>query len=174
MLMNSKKEDLLKLNQKKLLPSRIKESPINFECKVNEIINLGEAGGAGSLVLCEALKMHINTNVLDGDEMIDPLKLNIVSRLGGSWYGKTTLESIYKIAKPISKLGMDLTIYLNKLENLNSLTGNELAILVSQESTITKEKFILRENKKYKRKHILAKEFLSQGQIEKAWQIYYK
>ena len=65
--------------------------------------------------------MHINTNVLDGDEMIDPLKLNIVSRLGGSWYGKTTRESIYKIAKPISKLGMGFDNLLNKLENLNSL-----------------------------------------------------
>ena len=159
------------VKSEKITPSRIKESPINFECKVNEIINLGEAGGAGSLVLCEALKMHINTNVLDGDEMIDPLKLNIVSRLGGSWYGKTTQESIYKIAKPISKIGMGFDNLPKQIRESEFLTGNELAILASQESIPQKEKFILRENKNIKEKHILAKEFLSQGQIEKAWQI---
>ncbi len=93
------KSDLVK-------PSRIKESPINFECKVNEIITLGEEGGAGSLVLCEILKMHIDTEVLDENNAIDPFKLNIVSRLGANWYGKTTKESLYEIAKPISRMGM--------------------------------------------------------------------
>ena len=83
-------------------PSRIKESPINFECKVNEVITLGEEGGAGSLVLCQILKMHIDTEVLDENNAIDPFKLNIVSRLGANWYGKTTKESLYEIAKPIS------------------------------------------------------------------------
>ena len=60
-------------------PVRIKESPINFECKINDIINLGQEGGAGSLVICEALKIHINKKVLDKNEKIDPFKLNIVN-----------------------------------------------------------------------------------------------
>jgi len=86
-------------------PSRVKESPVNFECKVNDIISLGEEGGAGSLVICEVLKMHINEDVLDNNNAIDPFKLNIVSRLGANWYGKTTQESLYEIAKPISRIG---------------------------------------------------------------------
>ena len=159
------------IKSEKITPSRIQESPINFECKVNEITHLGKEGGAGSLVLCEVLKMHINTTVLAEDEMIDPLKLNIVSRLGGSWYGKTTKESIYKIAKPISKIGMGFDNLPKQIRESEFLTGNELAILASQEKIPQKEKFILRENKNIKEKHILAKEFLSQEEIEKAWQI---
>ena len=159
------------VKSEKITPSRIKESPINFECKVNEIINLGEEGGAGSLVLCEALKIHINKNVLDRDEMIDPIKLNIVSRLGGSWYGKTTQESIYKIAKPISKIGMGFDNLPKEIKESEILTGSDLAILASIESIPSKEKFTLRENKNIKEKHILAKEFLSQEETEKAWQM---
>ena len=109
--------------------------------------------------------------ILDKDEMIDPIKLNIVSRLGGNWYGKTTQESIYKIAKPISKIGMGFDNLPEEIKKSKFLTGNELAILASIESIPRKEKFEIRENKNLKEKHILAKEFLSQGKMEDAWQI---
>ena len=154
-----------------VIPSRIKESPINFECKVNEIITLGEQGGAGSLVLCEVLKMHINENVLDKNNDIDPFKLNIVSRLGANWYGKTTKESLYEIAKPISRMGMGIDNLPENIRNSNILTGNELAILASAENIPSKNEFTLREEKNTEEKHILAKELLSQGKSEEAWQI---
>jgi len=154
-----------------VIPSRIKESPINFECKVNEIITLGEQGGAGSLVLCEVLKMHINENVLDENNDIDPFKLNIVSRLGANWYGKTTKESLYEIAKPISRMGMGIDNLPENIRNSNILTGNELAILASAENIPSKNEFTLREEKNTEEKHILAKELLSQGKSEEAWQI---
>ena len=158
------KSDLVK-------PSRIKESPINFECKVNEIITLGEEGGAGSLVLCEILKMHIDTEVLDENNAIDPFKLNIVSRLGANWYGKTTKESLYEIAKPISRMGMGIDKLPEEIRNSEILTGNELAILASAENIPEKKEFTLREEKNTEEKHILAKELLSQGRAEQAWQI---
>ena len=154
-----------------VIPSRIKESPINFECKVNEIITLGEQGGAGSLVLCEVLKMHINENVLDENNDIDPFKLNIVSRLGANWYGKTTKESLYEIAKPISRMGMGIDNLPENIRNSNILTGNELAILASAENIPSKNEFTVREEKNTEEKHILAKELLSQGKAEEAWQI---
>ena len=154
-----------------VIPSRIKESPINFECKVNEIITLGEQGGAGSLVICEVLKMHINENVLDENNDIDPFKLNIVSRLGANWYGKTTKESLYEIAKPISRMGMGIDNLPENIRNSNILTGNELAILASAENIPSKNEFTLREEKNTEEKHILAKELLSQGKSEEAWQI---
>ena len=159
------------IKSEEITPPRIKESPVNFECKVNKIINLGEKGGAGSLVLCEVLKIHIEESILNENEIIDPIKLNIISRLGGDWYGKTTPESIYKIAKPISKIGMGFDNLPKDIRDSTLLTGNELAILASIENIPEKEKFDLRENKNTKEKHILAKEFLSQGETEKAWQM---
>ena len=152
-------------------PSRVKESPVNFECKVNDIISLGEEGGAGSLVICEVLKMHINKNILDNNNAIDPFKLNIVSRLGANWYGKTTQESLYEIAKPISRMGMGIDNLPQEIRNSEILTGNELAILASAENIPEKNEFTLREEKNTEEKHILAKEFLSQGKIKEAWQI---
>ena len=152
-------------------PSRIKESPINFECKVNEVITLGEEGGAGSLVLCQILKMHIDTEVLDENNAINPFKLNIVSRLGANWYGKTTKESLYEIVKPISRMGMGIDKLPEEIRTSEILTGNELAILASAENIPTKKEFSLAEEKSTAEKHILAKELLSQGKAEDAWQL---
>ena len=158
------KSDLVK-------PARVKQSPINFECKINDIINLGKDGGAGSLVVAEVLKMHINKTVLNKNEEIDPIKLNIVSRLGANWYGKTRKESIYEIAKPISRIGLGIDNLPEKIKNSEILTGNELAILASAENIPDKKEFALRNNKNTTEKHILAKDFLSQGNTKDAWQI---
>jgi len=152
-------------------PSRIKESPINFECKVNEVITLGEEGGAGSLVLCEVLKMHIDESVLDENNAIDPFKLNIVSRLGANWYGKTNKDSLYEIAKPISRMGMGIDNLPEEIRKSVILTGNELAILASAENIPAKKEFTAIDKKNTEEKHILAKELLSQGKAEDAWQI---
>ena len=152
-----------------ITPSRIKESPINFECKVTDVITLGDKGGAGSLVLCEVLKMHIEEDILDDNNAIDPLKLNIVSRLGSNWYGKTTEESLYKITKPISRLGMGIDKLPEEIRNSEILTGNELAILASAESipakTVSENSFTVSE------KHEKAKQLLLEGNSEEAWQI---
>jgi flavin reductase (DIM6/NTAB) family NADH-FMN oxidoreductase RutF len=152
-------------------PSRIKESPVNFECKVNKVITLGQEGGAGSLVLCEVLKMHIDEAILDENGNIDPFKLNIVSRLGANWYGKTTKKSLYEIAKPISRMGMGIDNLPKEIRNSKILTGNELAILASAENIPEKKEFSLRDKKNTKEKHILAKELLSQEKSGDAWQI---
>ena len=156
------KSDLIK-------PSRIKESPINFECKVNKIIDLGTEGGSGSLVLCEVLKMHINKSILNEFNEIDPFKLNVVSRLGANWYGKTTKDSLYEIAKPISKKGMGFDNLPLHIRNSKILTGNELAILASREGVPEKSK--INNNLSIDEKHLKAKKYLSKGKYEEAWQI---
>ena len=150
-------------------PSRIKESPINFECKVNKIIDLGTEGGSGSLVLCEVLKMHINKSILNEFNEIDPFKLNVVSRLGANWYGKTTKDSLYEIAKPISKKGMGFDNLPLHIRNSKILTGNELAILASREGV--PEKSEINNNLSIDEKHLKAKKYLSKGKYEEAWQI---
>ena len=152
-------------------PSRIKESPVNFECKVNDVLELGEEGGAGSLVICKVLKIHIDEKVIDEKGELDPLKLNLVSRYGKNWYGKTTKESLYEIVKPISKIGMGIDQLPDHIRKSNILSGNELAILASIEKTPLKKDFPLRDNKNTSEKHILAKDFLKEGKFKEAWQI---
>jgi hypothetical protein len=122
-------------------------------------------------VLCEILKIHINEDVLNNNEEIDPIKLNIVSRLGSNWYGKTTQESIYEIAKPISRIGMGIDNLPQEIRNSKILTGNELAILASAENIPLRKDFPQRSGKQLIEKHILAKEFLSREKVNDAWQI---
>lgn len=82
-------------------PFRVKESPIQFECKINEIISLGENGGAGNLIICEILLIHIDKNILDNEKNIDPKKINLVGRLGFDWYLKSDPNSLFEIKKKI-------------------------------------------------------------------------
>lgn len=152
-------------------PVRVKESPVNFECKINKVIKLGEDGGAGNLVIAEILKIHLHVSILDKDEQINPFKLNIISRYGGDWYGKTTKDSLYQIEKPLSRLGMGIDKLPLEIKNSEILSGNELAILASAENLPEKKEFLLRNNKSLKEKHILAKEFLQNNKPDEAWQI---
>jgi flavin reductase (DIM6/NTAB) family NADH-FMN oxidoreductase RutF len=159
------------VKSEKVKPFCVKESPVNFECKVNQVISLGEEGGAGNLVICEILKIHINEDILDSEKNIDPLKLNALSRLGGNWYGRATKDSLFQLAKPIGIIGMGIDKLPENIRNSEILTGNELAILASVENIPAKKEFTLREEKNTTEKHILAKELLSQGKSEDAWQI---
>ena len=108
---------------------------------------------------------------MDENNMLDPLKLNIVSRFCKNWYGATTKDSIFEITKPISKIGIGFDQLPENIRNSNVLTGNELAILASVEKIPEKKDFSLRDKKNTSEKHILAKDFLSKGQTENAWQI---
>ena len=166
-----KKAGLIEVKSDLVKPSRISESPINFECKVNDIITLGDEGGAGNLVLAQILKIHIDKSILDVNEDIDPFKLNIVSRYGGDWYGKTTKDSLYKIAKPISKVGMGVDRLPNSIKNSSILSGSDLAILASIEEVPIKNDLQSNTNRNLEEKHILAKQFLKEGNVLEAWKI---
>jgi len=165
------KAGLIEVKSDLVKPSRISESPINFECKVNDIITLGDEGGAGNLVLAQILKIHIDKSILDVNEDIDPFKLNIVSRYGGDWYGKTTKDSLYKIAKPISKVGMGVDRLPNSIKNSSILSGSDLAILASIEEVPIKNDLQSNTNRNLEEKHILAKQFLKEGNALEAWKI---
>ena len=162
------KAGLTEVNSDLITPSRIKESSVNFECKVNDIVVLGEEGGAGKLVIAEILKMHIDENILDDEGNIDPFKLNIVSRYGANWYGKTTKDSLYEIAKPISKMGMGIDNLPDNIKNSEILTGSDLAILASAEEI--PEKTIYENHFSETEKHKQAKSLFSEGKSEEAWQ----
>lgn len=91
---------LTEVKSLKVKPPRVLESPISFECVVENIVSLGEHGGAGQLVIAKVVHIHVNSEVLDTNDEIDPVKLDLVARLGGDWYTRVTNESMFKIPKP--------------------------------------------------------------------------
>ena len=165
-----KKAGFSKLKSTHIKPFLIKESPVNFECKVNSIIPLGEEGGAGNLVVCEIIKIHLQEEIMDSKNKIDPVKLDLVSRLGGSWYGKTTSESLYEITKPISNIGIGIDNLPKQILNSKILSGSDLALLASVDS-IPKSKNNKSDSLKTEEKHILAKKLLKGKKIVEAWEI---
>ncbi len=110
-------------------PPMIKESPINFECKVNEVKALGTEGGAGNLVICEILKIHIDDQILDKNGQIDPRRWTAVSRLGGNWYGEVNSNSIFEVQKPTRNIGIGVDSLPSFIKQNKYLSGNDLGIL---------------------------------------------
>lgn len=110
-------------------PMRVAESPVNIECKVTEIIPLGEEGGAGHLILCNVVKMHINEAVLKGGDKvrIDPFKLDSVSRLGGLYYCRVNAPNIFEINQDIKTLPIGYNALPEGIRNSNVLTANDIA-----------------------------------------------
>ena len=91
---------LTQVDSIKVKPPRVKESPIAFECTVEKVISMGESGGAGQLIIAKVEYIHVDSNVLDSNGDIDSQKLDLVARMGGDWYTRTTKESMFKIPKP--------------------------------------------------------------------------
>ena len=110
-------------------PFRVKESPVQIECKVLEVKELGQNGGAGNLVICEVQKIHIAENALDENEMVDCTKLDLVSRMGGNWYCRANDASMFEVDKPITTIGVGIDSLPEKIKNSNVLTGNHLGML---------------------------------------------
>tara|TARA_B100001250_G_C19665648_1_gene729129 strand:+ start:119 stop:739 length:621 start_codon:yes stop_codon:yes gene_type:complete len=91
---------LTAIPSKKIKPYRVKESPVQMECRVKKIIELGENKGAGALIICEIILIHINQHILDSNNDIDPNKIKLIGRLGGKWYCKGFDQSLFSIEKP--------------------------------------------------------------------------
>lgn len=113
-------------------PPRVKEAPVQFECKVNEIIGLGSEGGAGNLVVCEVVKLHIDERILDGNQKIDPLKIDTVARMGGNWYSRAK-DGMFEVEKPLRTLGIGVDKLPEGVRWSKTLTGNDLGILANVE-----------------------------------------
>jgi flavin reductase (DIM6/NTAB) family NADH-FMN oxidoreductase RutF len=114
-------------------PFRVAESPVQFECTVNEVIELGTEGGAGNLIICEVLKIHIHDEVLDSNGMIDQQKIDLVARMGGDWYSRANAESMFEITKPISTCGIGFDALPVDIKSSKILSGNNLGHLAGIE-----------------------------------------
>ena len=128
------KSGLTPVNSDLVKPYRIKESPVQFECKVNEVIELGDQGGAGNLIICEVLKIHIDESILDESGMIDQHKIDLVSRMGGNWYCRADENSMFEIPKPITTCGIGYDQLPSDILKSQILTANNLGQLAGIES----------------------------------------
>lgn len=163
-------------------PFRVKESPVQLECKVLEVIKTGEEGGAGNLVICEVLCMHVNDDVLDAEGRIDPHKIDLVARMGGDFYCRASGDAVFVVPKPNLNLGVGVDALPGHIRNSTVLSGNDLGILGNSTSIPEKEDVpnadivavvqragADKEAQKYAL-HALAKELIAKHDVAGAWQ----
>ncbi|HKG04926.1 MAG TPA: flavin reductase family protein [Pedobacter sp.] len=110
-------------------PPRVAEAPVQMECTVREVISLGENPGAGNLILAEVRLIHIREEILDEEGKIDQAKIDLVARLGGDWYCRVTPENLFKVAKPLTTLGVGIDALPKSVRNSKVLSGNDLGML---------------------------------------------
>ncbi|MGB1307846.1 MAG: flavin reductase family protein [Oceanihabitans sp.] len=162
-------------------PFRVAESPIQLECKVNEIVELGTNGGAGNLVICEVVKLHIDKKVLNEDQSINQEQLDLVARAGGSYYSRAK-NGFFEIPKPLSTLGIGVDALPEHIKKSSVLTGNDLGMLANIEaipSTESVQEFIVYAQEKCPHilnasttdKHNKAKAYLKDNDVESAWKL---
>jgi flavin reductase (DIM6/NTAB) family NADH-FMN oxidoreductase RutF len=165
-------------------PPRVKESPVQMECKVVDVIETGKEGGAANLVVCHILLMHINEDVLTPDKKIDQHKLDLVARMGFDWYCRASGNALFEVPKPLhSPLPMGYDHIPHSIYNSNVLTGNNLGMLGNVVAMPTedevekfretdffrKEVLPLAEKKSVEAIHALAKKLLDERKVSEAW-----
>ncbi|WP_299105821.1 flavin reductase family protein [uncultured Winogradskyella sp.] len=175
------KAGLTMLPSDKIKPFRVAESPIQLECKVNEIIHLGTEGGAGNLVICEVVKLHISEEVLNENQTVNQEALDLVARAGGSYYSRAK-KGFFEIPKPLSTMGIGVDNMPEHVKNSMILTGNNLGMLANVEALPNKDEvdqFVNDISERYpdiktashREKHKLAQNYLSFGDVKSAWKL---
>lgn len=165
-------------------PKRIKESPVQFECKVIDVKELGKEGGAGNLIFCEVQKIHISEEILDEDQAIDQKKIDLVARMGGNWYCRADENSMFEVQKPITTIGIGFDQMPKDILESKTLSGNNLGQLgniieLPNETDVNEYKlielselFVSLEDEPAKLEtelHRRAKGLLIENKIEEAW-----
>lgn len=112
-------------------PFRVKESPVHLECKVQQVIPLGQQGGAGHLIICEILRLHIDEKVLDEEGRINPHKMDLVGRMGGPFYVRASGEALHVIQQPTNRIGIGFLNLPQSVRTSEVLSGNNLGQLAS-------------------------------------------
>lgn len=168
----------------KVAPFRVAEAPVQFECKVQQIIELGQEGGAGNLIICEVLQMHIHESLLNEHGLIDQHKIDLVARMGADWYCRANPASMFEIKKPISTCGVGYDALPPDIKNSHVLSANDLGQLAGieelpNETDVNEYKLLelsslfldleANANALETALHQRAKELLSENQLEEAW-----
>ncbi len=165
-------------------PPMVKESKVKMECKVLEMKKLGDEGGAGNLVICEVLRMHIDDSILDEHKKINQRKMHHIARLGGDWYCKVDETNLFEVEKPNTKLGIGIDALPENIRNSKILTGNNLGQLANvHEYPVIEPSFddnhlkqiiqyySLSPEEMEKELHRYAKKLLDSNKVYEAWQV---
>jgi flavin reductase (DIM6/NTAB) family NADH-FMN oxidoreductase RutF len=175
------KSGLTMLPSDMVKPYRVAESPVQMECRVNEIIALGNQGGAGNLIICEVIKIHINENILDDKKMIDQHKIDLVSRLGGNWYSRSS-QGLFEVEKPLTTLGIGVDAIPEFVRESPVFDGNDFGKLGNIEALPTQEEITIFVQQNFAVKGVLssddemkihqkAKEYLNNNDALSAWKV---
>lgn len=175
------KSGLTQLASDLVKPFRVKESPVQFECKVTQIIALGNEGGAGNLILCEVVKMHIDEEILDKNGAIDQYKIDLVSRLGGNWYSRSN-QGLFEVPKPLATLGIGVDAIPKEVRSSAVFDGNDLGKLGNIEALPTPEEVSIFVSNNFSVKavlsaddlekvHLEAKKYLNDDDVVSAWKV---
>ncbi len=168
-------------------PPRVLEAPVQMECLVTQVIPLGDQAGAGNLILAEVKLIHIKEEVLDETGKIDQQKMDLVARLGGDWYCRVTPDNLFKVAKPLTTLGIGVDALPETVRYSMELTGNDLGMLGNVEALPSAAEIddmrmdgavkevldatIGDSGTRTRELHALAKELLRQGRIADALKV---
>jgi flavin reductase (DIM6/NTAB) family NADH-FMN oxidoreductase RutF len=157
-------------------PFRVKESPVQLECKVLEVKELGKVGGAGNLVICEVIKIHIDESVLNEENHIDTKKIDLVARMGDNWYCRASGSALFEVQKPITTIGIGIDQIPAEIKNSSILTGNNLGLLGSIEQLPGQEetsefKKTLKAFSNREEQHAFAKALLETNKVKEAWMV---
>jgi len=168
----------------KVKPFRVKESPVQFECIVREVLPQGTEGGAGNLIICEPVLIHINDAILNENGAIDPHKIDLVARMGGDYYCRASGAAVFEVAKPLTELGIGIDALPPAIRQSNILTGNNLGQLanVLQQPTVDPafdddhlkniiQYYSITPDEMEKELHRHAQRLLEQGRVQDAWQV---
>lgn len=155
-------------------PFRVKESPVQMECKVIEVKELGKSGGAGNLVICEIVKIHIDESVLNSDNQIDTCKIDLVARMGDNWYCRANGEALFEVQKPITTIGIGIDALPDSIKHSKVLSGNNLGLLASVEQLPEKQEVeaYKKQMKRFINKEeseVFARNLLDTNKVMEAW-----
>ena len=174
------KAGFTEVKSEKVKPPRVGESPVSFECKVNQVMPLGTEGGAGNLVICEVLLIHLREDLLDETGKINPHKLDAVARMGGDYYCRALGEAIFKVPKPNEKVGIGYEKIPLQVRNSSIFTGNDLGRLGNVEKLPEPESVHLFQSSEEwlavlaggeEMVHRTAQKLLAEGRVEEAWKL---
>lgn len=155
-------------------PYRVKESPVQLECVVNAITPLGDKGGAGNLVICEIVRIHIQKEILNGEDQIDTKKIDLVARMGDNWYCRANGDALFEVQKPITTIGIGIDQLPERIRFSQVLSGNDLGLLASVETIPSEAEasiFLstLKPFKNEEAQHLYAKTLLETNKVKEAW-----
>jgi flavin reductase (DIM6/NTAB) family NADH-FMN oxidoreductase RutF len=176
------KAGLTPLPSEVVKPFRVKESPVQFECKVEQMIPTGEGGGAGTLMVCRILRMHLSEHIFDENDKIDPQRIDLMGRMGRAFYCRANGDAVFPILRPVNRIGMGVDQLPEHIQLSPILTGNDLAQLAAypelppfDEATLSDPEVMNaragNQQDMSRRLHLHAQQAIADGNLDLAWQV---